>query len=230
VVSAALQGLVPGTTYYFRLRVVSAGGTVTAARGSFTTTSRRGVFTFGNASVGPRASSFRADLERVNPYALLRGGELQRLNIYLQPTARRGRQAVRLMLYRDAGGLPGRLLATTRRFTFRSSYHARWYSLGVLRRRALPRGRYWIGVITGGRSGVAGWRYADVGVRDTRGRGFDRGATSPFGAVGQDRALMSLYATISQPESTRRVARATGLFRTRTVCAHRCLSRNVVPG
>jgi hypothetical protein len=232
VVSVTLRGLIAGTTYYYRVRVVTAGGTATGPRRSFTTPARGGRFTFGNASVSPRTSSFQANLERVNPYSLLRPGRLERLAIYLQPTGRRGRQTLRLVLYRDAHGLPGRLVAQSRRLTFRSSDRARWYSVAVVRQRELDRGHYWIGAITGGEAGVAGWRYADVGVRDTRERRFAKGASSPFRAAGQDRAVMSMYAVIGAGRAAgpRRMARATGLFRTRTLCARRCLSRSVTPG
>ena len=222
-VAAALSHLVPGTTYHFRLRAANAGGTGTGADQTFTTRARRGTFTFGNASVSPAVSSFQSDLERVNPYALGRPGILRSLSIYLQPTATLGTQDVQLLLYADSRGTAGALIAATRPFAFRSSDPAGWYTFRV-HRRHLVAGHYWIGVITGGMARVAGWRYVNVGVRETRYTPFAGGPTNPFGATDHDRSVMSLYATLD-PEgraSPAMMVRSTGLFNAIAPCARRC--------
>jgi hypothetical protein len=219
-----LSNLVPGTTYHFRLRAHNAGGTASGADQTFTTRSRVGTFTFGNASVSPEASAFQSNLERVNPYALGRSGMLRALSIYLQPTTTHGTQDIQLLLYADSRGTAGALIAASRGLAFSSSDPAGWYALGV-RRRDLAAGHYWIGVITGGTPRVAGWRYADVGVRETRATSFAGGPTNPFGATDHDLAVMSLYATLAPIGHASRVARrrpATGLFKTRAPCGRDC--------
>lgn len=198
-VSATLSGLVPGGSYEFRLRARNAVGTSTGSEQRFQTPSTGGHFVFGNPSVGGASSSFQANLERVNPYVLYAAGVARSLSIYLQPTGIAGSQTVELMLYRDHGGRPGALLGQSRRLAFTSTDHAGWYTPRLRHRVSMPTGMYWIGVLTGGTAGVAGWRYDDVGTRETRRTSFAGGPTDPFGATDFDAAVMSLYANLVPP-------------------------------
>jgi hypothetical protein len=60
----------------------------------------------------------------------------------------------------------------------------------------LAAGNYWIGVITGGTGGVAGFRYDSVaGSRDYNFNVYTSGPSNPFGAVSTDAEQTSLYAT-----------------------------------
>ncbi|MDQ2761438.1 MAG: hypothetical protein M3Y17_13705, partial [Actinomycetota bacterium] len=57
-------------------------------------------------------------------------------------------------------------------------------------------GRYWIGVITGASSNVAGFRYATVTAsRDYNTNSYASGPSDPFGSHSTDGEQMSLYAT-----------------------------------
>jgi hypothetical protein len=196
-VSLKLTDLVAGSSYEYRLRATNPSGTTVGAERRFATPSSGGISTLGNATVGDQVSSFQSDLERVNPYELYWPGVARSLSIYLQPTATSGSQSVQLMLYADAAGAPGKLLARTGSLVFKSSDPAGWYRLSLDGPASLPVGQYWIGVITGGQPDVVGWRYDDTGTRDTRSRAFSLGPSDPFGATSQDTAVISLFATLS---------------------------------
>ncbi len=71
--------------------------------------------TFGTTSVGAAADVMNADRKRVNPYSLTTSGTVSRLTAYLEPTQTAGQQLVKGVLYADAGGAPGRLLARLER-------------------------------------------------------------------------------------------------------------------
>src|SRR5438128_1261099 len=68
---------------------------------------------FGKTSVGASADSFAADRKRVSRYSLLASGSLTKLSIYLAPTATSGQQVLKGIVYGDAAGKPGSLIATT---------------------------------------------------------------------------------------------------------------------
>lgn len=196
-VSLQLTGLVGGSSYEYRLRATNPAGTTVGAERRFATPSSGGLSTLGNATVGDQVSSFQSGLERVNPCELYWPGVARSLSIYMQPTATRGSQSVQLMLYADAAGAPGKVLARTGSLVFKSSDTAGWYRMSLVGPASLPVGQYWVGVLTGGQPNVVGWRYDDTGARDTRSRTFSLGPTDPFGATGQDTAVMSLFATLS---------------------------------
>ncbi|TMK23933.1 MAG: hypothetical protein E6G62_09835 [Actinobacteria bacterium] len=62
----------------------------------------------------------------------------------------------------------------------------------------LAAGNYWIGVITGASSYVAGFRYdAVTGARDYNANTYTSGASNPFGTPTIDPEQTSLYATYS---------------------------------
>jgi hypothetical protein len=105
--SVTLTGLVPGTTYQYRIVASNTTGTSTGADNLFATPAPGGASTLGNASVGDEISNFQSGLERVNPYALYWPGVARSLSMYLQPTGVSGTQRVQLVLYADQNGTPG---------------------------------------------------------------------------------------------------------------------------
>ena len=170
----------------------SAHGAVLAA--SFAATSAES--TFGNTAVGTSSDSFLAERKRVNRYALPASGAVSRLEIYLAPTSNPGQQVLRGVIYADASGRPQALLAVSEQLTFQSSNQAGWYALPFAVPVALAPGNYWIGVISGASSHVAGFRFASVsGSRDYSSNSYASGPSTPFGAVTTDAEQMSLYAT-----------------------------------
>jgi subtilisin family serine protease len=139
----------------------------------------------GKATVGANADSFAADRKRVNRYTLASSGRFAKARLYLAPTAKAGQQALRAVVYADAGGAPGALAAVTNELVFRSTDAAGWYEMPFSTTVTLPAGDYWIGVLSGSTAGVAGYRYDSVSAsRLQNANPYGSGASDPFGAVG----------------------------------------------
>jgi hypothetical protein len=152
--------------------------------------------TFGKTDVGKVSDWFVADRKRVNNYSLPVEGSVSKLSVYLAPTATAGEQLIEGVIYVDEGGKPQALLGTTEALTFKSSQKAGWYDLPFASSLTLPAGSYWIGVISGGKAKVAGFRYGSVpGARDYNANPFSSGPSSPFGSFKSDDEQMSLFAT-----------------------------------
>jgi hypothetical protein len=93
-------------------------------------------------------------------------------------------------------GKPGALLGVTEQLTFKSTSAAGWYHLPFATALHVSAGNYWIGVITGATSNVAGYRYSSVsGAREYNTNAYASGPSNPFGSVTTDSEQMSLYAT-----------------------------------
>ena len=74
-------------------------------------------------------------------------------------------------------------MATSSQLTFKSTEAAGWYDLPFASPPILAAGNYWIGVITGATSHVAGFRYDSVtGSRDYNTNPYTSGPTNPFGS------------------------------------------------
>jgi Hypothetical glycosyl hydrolase family 15 len=174
----------------------SAAGRTGAARAAGTPAS------FGKTSVGASAGQFSADRKRVNKYTLPAAGAVSELSVYLATTANSGQQVLKGVIYADAGGAPGKLLGASAQLTFTSSSAAGWYHLTFPAPLQLAAGEYWIGEITGGGSGVAGYRYDNVaGARDWNANTYTSGPTDPFGSFTNDNEQISLYATYTPTAS-----------------------------
>ena len=158
--------------------------------------------TFGKTSVGASTGQFAADRKRVNKYTLPRAGAVGELSVYLTGTATSGQQVLKGVIYADASGAPGRLLGTSAQLTFTSTSAAGWYHLTFPAPVQLAAGDYWIGEITGGTGGVAGYRYDNVaGARDWNSNTYSSGPTDPFGSFTNDNEQISLYATYTPSAS-----------------------------
>ena len=107
------------------------------------------------------------------------------------------------MVYADATGAPGALLATTGELAYRSSDAAGWYFLDFARRQTqanpsgllqLTPGAYWIGVIAGDESGVAGVAYDSIPATDEQNTNpYPAGPSDPFGPGTAGDERLSLY-------------------------------------
>jgi hypothetical protein len=125
---------------------------------------------------------------------------VSKLSIYLQPTSTSGQADLEGVIYSDAGGQPGSLIATSRQLVFANTQSAGWYDLPFSSTINLPAGRYWIGVITGGTGNAAGYRYQAVtSSRDLNTNTYTSGPSSTFGSFSTDSEQMSLYATYTSP-------------------------------
>jgi hypothetical protein len=152
--------------------------------------------TFGKTTVGASTDAFATGRKRVNMYALSRAGLVSKLDIYLQPTGVSGQQSIEGILYANSAGAPGALLGVSTELVYHSTEAAGWYELSFTTPLNLPAGNYWIGVITGSASDVAGYRYDSVtGSRDYNTNAYASGPSNPFGSPTVDAEQMSIYAT-----------------------------------
>ena len=182
-----------GSTIRVAVTAMNSGGSSAPATSGATAVVTA---TFGNTAVGGSSDSFSANRKRVNAYSLSVPASVSKLSIYLRPTSTSGQEQVEGLIYADSNGSPGSLLATSAPLTFSSTQSAGWYDLPFSSSVSLPAGSYWIGVITGGTGGVAGYRYTSVtGSRDYNTNSFASGPTNPFGSFSTDNEEMSLYAT-----------------------------------
>jgi subtilisin family serine protease len=185
-----------GATLRVAVTASNSAGASAPATSAATAVVQAAPATFGQTGVGGSTDSFAGDRKRVNAYSLPTAGSVSKLSVYLAPTGTAGQQALRGVVYADSGGSPGALLATSNELVFHSSDAARWYDLVLPSPLRLAAGRYWIGVITGGTSYVAGFRWSSVaGSRVYNGNTYTAGATNPFGPASTDSEQMSLFAT-----------------------------------
>src|SRR5262249_46323140 len=139
---------------------------------------------------------FVSDRKRTNRYTLATAGSVSKLSVYLTPTGVLGQELLKGIIYADAGGAPGALLGVSEQLAFVSTDVEGWYDLHFSSPLKLAAGKYWIGVITGGATRVAGYRYDNVpGSRDYNANSYASGPSNPFGSFTTDAEQMSLYAT-----------------------------------
>jgi len=164
--------------------------------------------TFGKTTIGANSDHFTADTKRANEFSLGVEGTVSKLTIYLEPTSAAGEESLRGVIYTDAGGVPGSLIATSSPIVFSSGDAAGWYELSFPTPPTLTPGNYWLGTITGGTDYVAGFRYDPVpGSRDGNENAYSSGPSASFGSHWQDIDQASIYATfqtsaISPPPPT----------------------------
>jgi hypothetical protein len=157
----------------------------------------------GNPLVGPPLGSLTSDVKIVNHYSLPTVAHGLDIRIFLLPTATPGQQALKGVVYADAGGVPGALLGVTDELTYRSSEGPGWYYLYFPRHPTqtnpsgllpLRPGSYWIGVIGGDQSGVAQVTYDAVpGADDENTNPYLTGPSDPFGPIVAGDERLSLY-------------------------------------
>jgi hypothetical protein len=156
----------------------------------------QGASTFGKSSVGASSEGDPANLKAVSKYALGTSGSVSKLSIYLQPAATAGEQKFQGVIYADASGAPGALLATSSPLTFKSTSAAGWYELPFSAPPKLAPGSYWLGWISGSTSGVAAFRYTSTAAAmDYNTNTFTSGPSNPFGSPTVASRQPSLYAT-----------------------------------
>jgi hypothetical protein len=187
-----------GSTLRVTVIASNAGGSSTPVSSAQTAVvqPQSATATFGKITLGASSDKSSANRKRVNRYALSTAGSVTKLSIYLAPTTVSGQQLMNGLIYADTGGAPGALLAVSEQLTFKSTNAAGWYDLVFSSPVKLAAGNYWIGMITGAKGGVAGFRYDSVtGSRDYNANTYTAGPTNPFGSVILDSEQMSLYAT-----------------------------------
>ncbi len=161
--------------------------------------------TFGLTNVGANSDSMVPDRKRATKATLSATGNVYKLTMYLTPTGVSGQEVMRGILYADQGGSPGALLGVTNAFTFLSTNAAGWYDMQFPSPIPLTPGTYWIGVISGTATHVAGFRWNSVShIRALNTNAYASGPSNPFGTATIDSEQMSIYATytIQSPTPT----------------------------
>jgi Hypothetical glycosyl hydrolase family 15 len=157
------------------------------------------VGTFGTTTIGASSSSYTANRKQVGRYPLPTAGSVTKLSIYLAPTGTKGQQVIRGIIYADASGKPQALLGASEQLTFKSTSSAGWYELKFPSPVTLTVGSYWIGVLTGVKGKVAGFRFTKVtAARNYNDNTYSSGPSNPFGSGSIDAKQISLYATYIQ--------------------------------
>jgi hypothetical protein len=163
----------------------------------------------GELEIGAQSRGLDADVKQVTGVSLPTVGYAREINVYLQPSGTSGQQLLEGVIYADAGGVPGSLLATTDALTYPSTAPPGWYALKLPRRRTtdnpsgllfLQPGAYWIGVIAGGDPGVAAVAYDPVpaGLAGNA-NAFNSGPSDPFGPISTRDERISLYLSYYAP-------------------------------
>lgn len=159
--------------------------------------------TFGLASVGSNFDMMVPDKKRASKATLTIAGNVYKLTMYLAPTGVSGQEVMKGILYADQSGSPGALLGVTNAFTFVSTNAAGWYDMQFPAPIALAPGTYWIGVISGASTHVAGFRWNSVSqIRALNNNSYASGPSNPFGTASKDSEQMSIYASYTTQSST----------------------------
>jgi hypothetical protein len=178
--------------------------------------------TLGNTHRGGAAAALIANRKRVNSYALPVSAEVSSLNVYLSATPasrrasphrrRHATQVLRGVIYGDSGGRPGALLGSSNALRFSSTDSSGWYALAFPAPLHLSAGNYWIGILAGGQSAVAAYRYdRGSGVSAEGTNAYARGPANPFGPLSTDARRISLYANYVADAAPAPVAPMPGL-------------------
>jgi hypothetical protein len=119
--------------------------------------------TLGKVTIGASdGGGLVANVKRVNEYQLNVGASVSKMDIYLSPSGAAGSQVMEGVIYADAGGSPGALMAQSQEISFSSTSAAGWYDLPLASGVTLSPGKYWLGIYTGGTSAVAAYRYDEA--------------------------------------------------------------------
>lgn len=138
----------------------------------------------GQPTIGPRVVGLDADIKRVNEYALPTAGTVVWMYTYLGPTGTPGAEQVQGVVYDDVGGMPGALVGTTVAVTITPKSAQTWYQLPFPQQLQLQPGNYWIGLLTGGTSAVAGSTFSAVPQSaPANANVFSAGPSNPFGPI-----------------------------------------------
>jgi subtilisin family serine protease len=155
--------------------------------------------TFGKTNVGAYSDNgIFADYKVVHSATLTVAGSVTKLSLYAIPGINSpSPQALKAVIYADAGGSPGALLATGTEVTYQGSVNgAGWFNLPFAAPVALTPGTYWLGFITGATSEGMGYAYDSVpGSRAYNANAYASGPTNPFGSATKDSEQASIYAT-----------------------------------
>jgi hypothetical protein len=158
----------------------------------------------GQTSSGPRSAALDTNIKRVNDYSLPTAGVVPWMYADLGATGTPGAEQVRSVIYADSNGAPGAFVAATMPITIRPSSPTMPYRLSFAKAVHLNPGTYWLGLLTGGTTGVAAIRFFPVpSSAPTNANLFSAGPSDPFGPIASvGDAQLSLYAFYVVPNQT----------------------------
>lgn len=194
-VSVALDAPAPGNVVSVRIGQLSAvaGDAFDADAVSIV----RASTVMGNATAGAVWTTMTPNIKRASAAPLSTGSpvDVAKLRAYVDGrAATSGSTLVRGLVYTDAGGVPGTLIARTPEVSVAAGSSARWIDLRFASPPRLAPGKYWLSLHSGGSTAA---RYAAV-TRTVALRGnndsYADGATSPYGSTTVYDKEISLYA------------------------------------
>lgn len=163
----------------------------------------------GEPEIGAQSRGLESDVKQAIRYSLPTVGHAREIDVHLQPNGVSGQQVLEGVIYADAGGAPGALLATTAAITYSSTSPADWYALKLPRNRTdqnpsglllLAPGDYWIGIIAAGTPGVAAVAFDPApGDLAYNANPFSAGPSDPFGPSATRDGRLSMYLSYYAP-------------------------------
>ncbi|MHB8694133.1 MAG: hypothetical protein ACYDHH_23075 [Solirubrobacteraceae bacterium] len=138
----------------------------------------------GQLKQGTSAAVLGANLKLVNQYSLFSPAIAPYMGLALKPTGAPGAEQVQGIVYADSNGVPGALVAGTRPVTIGPTSPASVYQLFFSKALHLNPGKYWLGLLTGGDSSVAGILVFPVPhSAPLNANNFAAGPSNPFGPI-----------------------------------------------
>ena len=153
-------------------------------------TLRKASVVMGRSDPGTVRTALSRNMKRASRFAFAAPGtvDVAQIRAYIDgAAATSGSQPVRAVLYRDAAGAPGQLVARTNELSVAARRPAGWAALGFPAPVRLTAGAYWVGLHSGGTTVVA--RYAGdtvSGALRFNADAYGDGSASPFGAASSD--------------------------------------------
>jgi Subtilase family len=194
------QGADVGHTLKVKEAGINAGGSgapVTSAQSAVVTQGSGAAF--GKTTVGAHVDGgMISNYKIVHRASMSEGGSVSKLNVFAVPgAAAPNPEALKAVIYSDAGGVPGTLLATGAEATYNGNVNGSgWFELPFPTPVALTPGTYWIGFLTGATSDGMGYAFDEAeGSRAYDANPFASGPTEAFGTATIDSEQASIYAT-----------------------------------
>jgi glucose/arabinose dehydrogenase/PKD repeat protein len=190
----------PPTTSTTSTTTPTAPSTSTTTTTTTSTTIATGeTLWFGTRTVGSQSTVNTADNKRLSPFALGESGSVNRLVILLaSPTGES--QAMRPAIYRDAGGVPGGLVAAGPERVVAPAPDGEWIGLPFSAPVSLTAGTYWLGTISGEASrATVHFLGTTWGARAYGWDGYWDGPSDPAGAMTSSPGPISIYAEYTRP-------------------------------
>jgi hypothetical protein len=153
-------------------------------------TLRKAAMVMGRTEAGAVRTALSRNMKRASRFAFASptAVDVAQIRAYIDgAAATSGSQPLRAVIYRDAAGSPGELIARTGELSVAARRAAGWATLSFPAPVRLTAGAYWIGLHSGGSTVVA--RYAGgsvTGALRFNADAYGDGSSNPFGAASSD--------------------------------------------